>query len=272
MLLVKVNDGVPDDKDIITEKTFRARVKGTVFPTPLKKEWVTKYGYAMLESSRTDLVQTFDTRLTFRVVKEGDVYKREWYLKKLGETEANKRKTKKLKEIRAERDKLLAASDYTQGNDYYDRKEEWLAYRAELRDISEQNDDPFLIRIPKAPGSKPANDLRTKQTTLINNVNKVYNAYLTSLVVDTGLGYQVNGDNDSLETYTGGQELGMSFVFDSEGNKKTIDDAQWTTLIKAVKQKRLAALEYKLVKTAAIKACKTFDELTVIETTGFKIL
>lgn len=55
--------------------------------------------------------------------------------------------------VRAERDRLLAASDWTQLPDVpLTTKEAWAAYRQALRDITEQP-DPLNIVWPEPPGA-----------------------------------------------------------------------------------------------------------------------
>lgn len=53
--------------------------------------------------------------------------------------------------VRAQRDKLLAASDFTQLPDTPKDKHTWAVYRKALRDITTQS-DPFNITWPVAPG------------------------------------------------------------------------------------------------------------------------
>lgn len=58
----------------------------------------------------------------------------------------------KASEVRAQRDKLLAASDWTQLPDVaLSDKTEWATYRQELRDVSQQEGFPFNVIWPQPP-------------------------------------------------------------------------------------------------------------------------
>lgn len=53
--------------------------------------------------------------------------------------------------IRAQRDALLLASDWTQLSDAPVDKDKWAAYRQQLRDITEQEDFPLSVDWPNKP-------------------------------------------------------------------------------------------------------------------------
>lgn len=54
-------------------------------------------------------------------------------------------------EIRVKRNRLLAACDYTQTQDWPGDKRAWAEYRQELRDLPQAYKDPNMIFWPKAP-------------------------------------------------------------------------------------------------------------------------
>ncbi|GFE76244.1 tail fiber assembly protein [Novosphingobium sp. TCA1] len=59
-----------------------------------------------------------------------------------------------LRQIRTQRDRLLAASDFTQVPDSplsATQREEWRLYRQALRDLPETNLDPAAVTWPNAP-------------------------------------------------------------------------------------------------------------------------
>ncbi|ELY2854172.1 tail fiber assembly protein [Cronobacter dublinensis] len=58
----------------------------------------------------------------------------------------------KSSEVRAERDMLIAASDWRMMPDAPGDKEVWKAYRDELRAITEQKGFPFEVIWPIQPG------------------------------------------------------------------------------------------------------------------------
>jgi hypothetical protein len=54
--------------------------------------------------------------------------------------------------VRAERDRLLQESDWTQGRDVPEKiQKPWAEYRKSLRDISKQNGFPFAVTWPRKP-------------------------------------------------------------------------------------------------------------------------
>jgi hypothetical protein len=62
-----------------------------------------------------------------------------------------KKQTKQANQIRADRDKLLAASDWTQVLDATVDQAAWAAYRQALRDIPQQSGFPENVIWPVAP-------------------------------------------------------------------------------------------------------------------------
>lgn len=60
-------------------------------------------------------------------------------------------------DVRAKRDALLAASDYTQATDYpstYAARTAWAEYRQQLRDVTKQTGFPAEVKWPTEPESK----------------------------------------------------------------------------------------------------------------------
>lgn len=60
-------------------------------------------------------------------------------------------------DVRAKRDALLAASDYTQATDYpstYAARTAWAEYRQQLRDVTKQAGFPVEVEWPTKPKSK----------------------------------------------------------------------------------------------------------------------
>lgn len=59
--------------------------------------------------------------------------------------------------VRAKRDALLAASDYTQATDYpstYAMRTAWAEYRQQLRDVTKQAGFPTEVKWPTEPGKE----------------------------------------------------------------------------------------------------------------------
>lgn len=91
-------------------------------------------------------------------VTEGDpllvegVWTRNWVVSDASEEQIVERTEQQWSSVRAERNKRLAACDWTQLADAPVNAADWTSYRQELRDITTQS-DPFNITWPVAPGS-----------------------------------------------------------------------------------------------------------------------
>lgn len=68
-------------------------------------------------------------------------------------------KAQKSSEVRLQRDRLLAASDWTHLEDYPKQdKQQWKQYRQQLRDVPQQAGFPDTIVWPTVPGSSIPNN------------------------------------------------------------------------------------------------------------------
>lgn len=89
------------------------------------------------------------TRYRTRWVKGGDLVYREEIVEAVVDETA--RATHAATAARAERDRLLAASDWTQLGDVPVDGPAWAAYRQALRDLPQQGEFPFSVTWPSAP-------------------------------------------------------------------------------------------------------------------------
>lgn len=74
-----------------------------------------------------------------------------WLVRKLDQDEISTAFARCCEQARIERNQLLADSDWTQVADAPVNKEEWKAYRQNLRDITNQDDFPWSIAWPSLP-------------------------------------------------------------------------------------------------------------------------
>jgi hypothetical protein len=80
------------------------------------------------------------------------VWELRWAVTALSVDELSEIATKNGTDARAERDRLLAASDWTQLPDVNVDKDAWTTYRQLLRDITEQPEFPNVVIWPAKPG------------------------------------------------------------------------------------------------------------------------
>ena len=74
-----------------------------------------------------------------------------WSVQTLGQAEQDERRAQQSASIRAERNRKLSESDWTQLADAPVNREAWLAYRQALRDLTAQAGFPFEITWPELP-------------------------------------------------------------------------------------------------------------------------
>lgn len=76
----------------------------------------------------------------------------------LTQADLDARKAQKAAEVRAQRDRLLTSSDWTQLEDYVkNNKPAWKTYRQALRDVPQQSTFPDIVIWPTAPDASPPN-------------------------------------------------------------------------------------------------------------------
>ena len=71
-------------------------------------------------------------------------------------------------------------------------------------------------------------------------------------VVDTSLGFSVDGGYQDIQNLQYGKDLGILFVKDSEGVKRTIVAGDWDTILTKIKQFGLLVLQNKWDKEEII--------------------
>ena len=86
------------------------------------------------------------------IVKQDGRWVESWDIVALTDEEQQLLKSSKADEIRAERNRLLVESDWTQFRDIAEStSQKWVSYRQQLRDISLQEGFPFSVQFPVKP-------------------------------------------------------------------------------------------------------------------------
>ena len=139
---IKLTKGIPE---IYTIRQLRRDNPQTSFPKRPGDELLAEWGvYPCGQQNQP----TYD-RLTEKV-REGPieqidgVWTKTWAVEQLPDEEASER-------VRAERDRLLAASDWTQVADAPVDQAAWVHYRQTLRDVPQQSGFPYSVIWPPKP-------------------------------------------------------------------------------------------------------------------------
>lgn len=88
---------------------------------------------------------------TVTIAQSGGRWVEEWVATNATKTEITERTFNKAAQVRFERDRLLAATDYTQLADAPGDAAAWATYRQALRDVPEQSGFPWNVVWPIKP-------------------------------------------------------------------------------------------------------------------------
>lgn len=152
-MLAIIEDGVVT-RYPYSETDFRRDNPNTSFPDQLSEALLEERGAVRVHS---DVQPPYD-QATQNVV-EGTPFFNEytqrwtqsWVVEEANVQEIELRAAAKSDQIRAERNQLIADSDWTQLPDSPVDKEAWAAYRQALRDIPEQQGFPWDVEWPTPP-------------------------------------------------------------------------------------------------------------------------
>jgi len=268
MLLGKKNEtnAVIEYKDIISEKEFRLMYSNTIFPEELTNDNIAGTEYTCIKTETiTPIQQTSSEVLQCRAIYDSktDSYNREWYLYTVSPDVEKDRRTRKLKEMKKQRNALLAESDYTQSLDYFYLKEQWKVYRDKLRTIFDNNIDPFLIVFPEKPGVF-TNDLKGNKLKKIAKMTAVTDKILYTSNIPSGLGFNISASYTNYLNLTIASSLNVTSISDSSGNLHTVTNAELLKVIESIKLFGLDTITTNSKKKAKIEACTTQAELDLV--------
>lgn len=258
MLYVKINEEREAVGEPINETAMRRELGDNVsLPTEIKDEHINPLGFACVGETTSDLTVDKTTILKPVVVplEDGDtLFTRTWelapYPHAIGE-----RVAQKWKEIRQERNKKLTETDFAASDDYFYMKDLFIAYRNQLRDISEQSDDPFLVVFPTPPHD-PKNDTSLegrKQYALYKNEELFLRGVKQSHQVETPLGFSVLSGENNYRLLKGSLEMGINLVYDTDNQQHKLSEDEMRQVVNAVEKVNQGMFERK----------KTFEETIV---------
>lgn len=153
MLCVKVTEKGDPCELPITLDMLRRRFPQIVFPAQITDEILNEIGYAMVpESPAPERVPGHATVPDIPVRDSAGNIERTFRFVPY----TDKGLEKRMNELRAKRNKLLSESDWTQSEDVQAgmtalNRQEWIDYRAALRNMTEDFEDPNIVVFPKIP-------------------------------------------------------------------------------------------------------------------------
>jgi hypothetical protein len=263
----KLNKAVIEYSDIISEKEFRNLFSNTLFPDTLTDDMIGSFGYACIDTISTEVLlqETTTMKLGCKGVLNTltNTYDREWILVPVDSLDVQDRLLRKIQQITEKRNELLAQSDYTQTLDNFFMKTLWADYRQTLRDSLNQGLDPFLIVFPNKPDAITA-DLASQKIYFIEKVKEKFNKSSVNNIVDTGLGYTVNGNYEDYLNFDIAKSVGITEVSDSSGIIHVLNTGDIDTILNAVKMAGLVLIQNKRTKIAEINACATVADLALV--------
>lgn len=137
-----------------SEAEFRRDNAGTSFPENIPDKTLAEYGAFRVFS---DVHPPYDP--TTQKVEEGipffngytQRWTQSWKIVDMTQQEIELRTAARADQVRDERNRLIAESDWTQLQDTPVNKETWAIYRQALRDIPEQSGFPWNVEWPTKP-------------------------------------------------------------------------------------------------------------------------
>jgi len=253
MLYGKVSDGFTN---LITEDKLREQLSDTNLPAVLTAANLASFGYTPLEAPQaTEFVpHTADKIYTYYVVEEEGVYVRKPTLVDYqGDVDA--RISRRWDSLRERRNELLDESDGQIQSDRVLQKGEWEEYRQQLRDLTDQSTDPFLISLPNKPRDGKGTDVQTARNYYINkSIARRDKALKTKWLVETALGFAITCSAECLGILHTTLLAGGDVVRAADGTTKPIDELELLDLIALV-----ASMQHQL-------HVKHWEELDQLET------
>lgn len=154
MFLIALEDGQPTGNPVALDN-FKQVNPGVSLPFPLLPEHIEPYGYGIYDFSMPPEHDVFEKLEEVAPVKSQDngVFYQTRIVVPMNEEEIAARTEQEWASVRADRNRRLTMSDWTQLPDAplaTAQVADWVSHRQELRDITTQT-DPFNILWPNAP-------------------------------------------------------------------------------------------------------------------------
>lgn len=150
-MLIQIKDNKPFGESV-SETSFRLMHPNISFSQSLSASDVEPFGFAIYEYTDAPETEQYQKAIEVEPVKNEDgVYLQTWALADMSNDERLIENERKSNDVRAQRNRLLTNSDWTQLADSTADKNAWATYRQALRDITQQAGFPFDVDYPSKP-------------------------------------------------------------------------------------------------------------------------
>ena len=109
------------------------------------------------------------------------------------------------------------------------------------------------------------------QKLLLKDISGSFKAFGKRPVVDTGLGFNVDGGLDDLQRFEIGKELEVGVMMDKDGISHDVSADDYDAVILAIKTYGLKLYQTKWVREAEVKAFSTIVECMAYEKTPYTV-
>lgn len=135
-----------------TLDNLRQDESGTSFPARIMPELLAEFGVVSVSVDPEPFTDHQNDAVRDDPVQENGAWVQHWHLEPLDPERSAQKLSQQQAVVRAERDRLIAQTDWTQGKDIPDAvSQQWASYRQALRDIPQQTGFPWAVSWPQAP-------------------------------------------------------------------------------------------------------------------------
>lgn len=117
---------------------------------------------------------------------------------------------------------------------------------------------------------KQAKDIDLVKQSMIEDLKLTFKEKALRPIIDTGLGYSVDGGREDLENFKVGKEFGFEYVKDSEGEMKPATAENYDTIILEIKKYGILLYQKKWEKEEEIENLQTVDDCILYEKTPYQ--
>jgi hypothetical protein len=137
--------------EVVSQGEFRSRNKNTSFPSQWSVELVEELGLDPVFETPAPTVTRYQTAYKDGVEQVAGKWVWKWSISEMSAEAIASKDAEAAKAVRADRDKRLAETDWTQVADAPVDKAAWATYRQGLRDVPAQAGFPHEITWPSKP-------------------------------------------------------------------------------------------------------------------------
>lgn len=126
-------------------------------------------------------------------------------------------------------------------------------------------DNKYVISYTSTP--KPIEEIHDR---MLKDLSEVYKEKKLRPIIDTSLGFSVDGGYDDLQNFMVGKEFELPEVKDAYGEKHSVALADYDTIITTIKQNGINLFITKGAKEQEIKALTTIEDCILYEATPYE--